>query len=62
MKQKGFTLIELIIVIIVLFGAGGWIANIVKLVHMINDPVTNMFIARAVGVVLFPFGMILGYF
>ena len=63
MKQKGFTLIELIIVIVVLFGFGGWIANIVKLVHMFSDPtVTPMFLARAVGTLVFPLGMVLGYF
>lgn len=40
---------------------GGWIANIVKLVDMVDGEVTGMFIARCVGVIAGPFGSILGY-
>ena len=39
----------------------GWVLNIVKLITTINDPITNMFIARIVGVVFAPLGAILGY-
>ena len=41
---------------------GGWIANIVKLIGMINDPVTGMMMLRAVGIFAAPLGAILGWF
>jgi hypothetical protein len=41
---------------------GGWIANIVKFVGMMDGGVTTMFIARIVGVVAAPLGAVLGYF
>lgn len=48
--------------IVILIGGGiGWILNIVKIVGSISDPITAMFIARAVGVFFFPLGVILGY-
>lgn len=40
---------------------GGWIANIVKLVGAINDPITAMFILRCVGIPAGPLGVILGF-
>jgi len=40
---------------------GGWIANIVKFIGMLDGGVTAMFIARIVGMVLAPLGVILGY-
>jgi hypothetical protein len=60
-QQHGFTSFELIIVILILLGVGGWIANIVKLVHMIDGAVTAMFIARAIGIFFAPLGAILGF-
>lgn len=44
------------------FIIGGWIANLVKLVDGLSEPVTGMFIARGVGVFIAPIGVILGYF
>lgn len=40
---------------------GGWIANIVKLVSAINDPITTMEILRIAGIVVAPLGSILGF-
>jgi len=39
----------------------GWILNIMEIITLINDPVTNMFIFRCVGVIVIPLGAILGY-
>jgi len=40
---------------------GGYIANIVKLVMMVDGGVTAMFIARCVGVFFGPLGIVLGF-
>ena len=59
--QSGFTAIELLIVTIVLFGIGGWVANVVKLIGSDFDPITGLVIARLIGVVLAPLGAVLGF-
>jgi len=43
-------------------GAAGWVMNIIKIVHSVNDPITGMFIARCVGVIVAPVGAVLGWF
>ena len=60
-KQKGFTILEMILVFVLLFGVGGWIANIVKMFAIMNDGITGMFILRIVGVFAAPVGAVLGY-
>ena len=67
-NQKGYTIIELSIVILFIVGAIGWIWNIVKIVGMthtmtggFNDPHILMFIFRCIGVIAAPLGCILGY-
>lgn len=67
-NQKGFTIIELFIVIITIFGAIGWVWNIVKIVAMthamtngFSDPHILMFIFRCIGVPFLPLGAILGF-
>lgn len=61
-KQKGFTLLELIWVIIFFLGAGGWIGNIVKLVGMnFSDPITVELVLRAIGVPMVPLGIVMGF-
>lgn len=52
----------LVIVGIVLIAIGGWIANAVKLVGMLDGDITAMFIARCVGVFAAPLGSVLGFF
>lgn len=49
-------------IFVVLIGAGGWIANIVKLIGMGFDPITGMAVGRVVGVFVVPLGAILGFF
>ena len=61
-NQKVDTATALLIVAIVVLFAGGWIANIVKLVGMLDGELTAMFIARIVGIFVAPFGAILGFF
>ena len=60
-KQKGFTLPEMIVVCVLLLGVGGWIANIVKILAIMNDDITGMFILRIVGIFVAPVGAVLGY-
>ncbi len=60
-KQKGFTLPDMIVVCVLLLGVGGWIANIVKIFAIMNEPITGMFILRIVGVFAAPVGAVLGY-
>ncbi len=43
------------------FAIYGWAENIIKLAHMSFDPITGMAILRAIGVVLAPLGVVLGY-
>lgn len=44
-----------------LLSAGGWIANIIKLVSMGFDPITIELVARIVGIFMPPLGVIMGY-
>lgn len=60
-KQKGFTSVELVILVVVLLGAGGWIANIVKIVNTGFDVFTGLLVARCIGVFVAPVGAVLGY-
>jgi len=39
----------------------GWVMNIAALFHMIDGPITAMFVARIVGVFAAPIGAALGY-
>lgn len=41
---------------------GGWIANIVKFIGMLHDPLGALFIARIVGIFFAPLGAVLGLF
>ena len=62
-SQQGFAEIGALIVIILWVAAiGGWIANIVKLIGMVDGSVTTMFVLRVVGIFAAPLGSILGYF
>lgn len=40
----------------------GWIWNIIKIIEIINDPITGMFIMRCIGIFFVPLGIIMGYF
>jgi hypothetical protein len=61
--QRGVTSIELFVLVIMLLGIGGWIANIVKFIWMLGDGfVSPMMIARGIGIFAAPFGAIIGFF
>lgn len=60
-KQKGFTITELVIVILLLVCLGGWIGNIVHLVDVIKQPLTAFEVLRIVGVPVAPLGVVLGF-
>ena len=60
-RQRGFTIVELVLVALVLLGAGGWIANIVKLIGMDFGSITGMLIARAASIFVAPLGAVLGF-
>jgi hypothetical protein len=59
--QRGFTIVKLTIAVLFLLGAGGWIANIVKLIGMDFGSITGMLIARAAGIFVAPLGAVLGF-
>ena len=46
----------------VLLLVGGWVANIVKFVGMLDGGITAMFVARGAGMFLAPLGSVLGFF
>jgi hypothetical protein len=60
--KRGFTTIEIITLITVLFAGFGWIWNVVKIAQTGFDTLTGMFIARCIGVFVAPLGAVLGYF
>lgn len=64
-KQNGYVLSELLFVVVYtafIFGCIiGWVMNIVKLVAIIGGDVTGMMILRAVGIIVAPLGVVLGY-
>lgn len=59
--QRGSTAANLLFIAFWLAIVGGWIANIVKLIGMIDGDVTTMFVLRVVGIFAVPFGTILGF-
>lgn len=48
-------------VLLIVAAIGGWIANVVKLVHMDMGSITGMLVVRAIGVVMAPLGSVLGF-
>ena len=60
-KQLGFTLSEILLVAIILFGGIGWIWNVVKIAQS-DFVLTGMFVLRLIGVFVAPLGAIIGYF
>jgi len=54
--------LQLLIVLIALICLCSWIANIVKFCGLFGGEVTQMFIARGIGIVFAPLGAVLGFF
>lgn len=60
-QNSGFTITELLIALLVIFGAIGWVMNIIEIVGSFSDPITGAFIFRCIGVIVLPLGAILGW-
>lgn len=60
-QNSGFTLFELLIAILVILGAVGWVMNLLEIIGSFSDPVTGAFIFRCIGVIVLPLGGILGW-
>lgn len=60
-KQAGFTLTELLIGLIVLVGASGWIWNVVKIATADFNDITGLLVLRVIGIFFAPLGAILGF-
>lgn len=60
---EGGCLIALIIGFVLFLVAGivGWVANLVQVFHMANDPVTGMFIFKCIAIFVAPVGAVLGW-
>lgn len=54
--------LALVLLIVALVGAWGWISNIIKLASMDFGGVTGMLVLRAIGVFVAPLGAVLGFF
>lgn len=64
-KQSGYTIMEILIVLIILAGGYGYVANLVKLIMSLNvalSDITLLIICRIIGIFAFPLGCVLGYF
>lgn len=55
------TALNLAVIAFVLIAAGGWVANIVKALSMLDGGITAMLVARLVGIFAFPLGSVLGF-
>ena len=53
--------LALVLLIVALVGAWGWISNIIKLASMDFGVVTGMLVLRAIGVFVAPLGAVLGF-
>lgn len=60
-KQLGFTIVEMLVVVLVLVGGTGWIWNIVKIVGSDFGAITGMLVMRVIGVFVAPLGCVLGF-
>jgi hypothetical protein len=60
--QKGFTVFELLVVLLVAVGGFGWIWNIVKIAGSDFASITGMLVLRCVGIFIAPLGAVLGFF
>jgi prepilin-type N-terminal cleavage/methylation domain-containing protein len=61
-KQKGFTLIELIIVFVVLIGLGSWIWNAVKLASCDFESNYRCEVLHGAGLVVPPLSILTAWF
>ena len=60
--MKALFSFTVVYVLLLIAGAYGWVCNLLLVFHTLDLPMTGMFIARVVGIFVFPVGAILGYF
>ena len=63
-KQTGYTLTELMVVVVALIGGYGWVMNVVTIVHQAQGGITEsilLIILRVIGIFAFPLGCLLGF-
>ena len=60
-NQDGYTVVELVWVVVALAGIIGWVINIVKLVGMIGADISAELVIRAVGIFFAPLGAVMGF-
>lgn len=62
LKEKFGAFGAITLLALIVGGIYGWIANIVKLIGLLDGGLTAMFVARCVGVFFAPLGSVLGFF
>lgn len=61
-KQRGFTLVEVCGLLLLVAFFVGWVINVAKFIGLLGGEITTWFVARAVGIFIAPLGGILGFF
>lgn len=56
-----FTIFELFLGLLLVFGSVGWVLNVIKIVQTGFVIIDGMFVARCIGVFVAPLGAILGF-
>lgn len=60
-KETGFTINQVLVLLLGIVICGGWIANIVKIFGADLSHFTGIIILRVVGVFVAPLGVVLGF-
>lgn len=60
-SNKTAVVVAVMYLVVFFFAAYGWIANFVKFVGILADPIGTMFVARLVGIFAVPLGVVLGF-
>jgi len=61
-SQRGYTLIGLFYLLIVISGTIGWFLNLYKIAISDFSILTGMLVLRVVGIFIAPIGAVLGFF
>lgn len=59
--QQGNTIVGLVVMLLWMIGAGGWIWNIVKIVGSNFDVISGLLVIRIIGIFVAPLGCVVGY-
>lgn len=64
-KQKGFTVVEMLVTFAVILGIValiGWVMNIMHVVHANFDHITGLLLVQVIGIFVPPIGAVAGWF